>query len=118
VTNKHPNVKAYMFVFGTLLALTLVTVAVSKLQLPMAAAVFVALLVASVKAGLVATFFMHLKGEKVLIFALLLMTVFFMGHLILVPIADTSALADRMEKHEYDVTGGKTSHGPSKGAHH
>ena len=41
-------------VFATLMVLTIVTVAVSRLHLPMPAAVAVALIVATIKGGLVA----------------------------------------------------------------
>ena len=51
-------------VFGALLVLTLVTVGVSYLDLPEAETVIVALVIATIKASLVAMFFMHLKGER------------------------------------------------------
>ena len=51
-------------VFGALLVLTLVTVGVSYLDLPEAETVIVALVIATMKASLVAMFFMHLKGER------------------------------------------------------
>jgi cytochrome c oxidase subunit IV len=58
------QVRGYLMVFGTLLVLTLVTVAVSYLQLPEVETVVVALIIATAKASLVAMFFMHLKGER------------------------------------------------------
>ena len=54
------HVRLYYKVFGTLLVLTLLTVAVSYLHLPHTPAVIVALAIAALKASLVATFFMHL----------------------------------------------------------
>lgn len=57
------HVKTYVKVFGTLLFLTLVTVGVSYLHVGVAWAVFIALVVASLKGGLVMTFFMHLKDD-------------------------------------------------------
>jgi len=57
-----------MMVFGALLVLTVVTVAVSYLQLPMTPTVVLAVFIASIKAALVAMFFMHLKGERPLVF--------------------------------------------------
>lgn len=80
--------KAYVLVFSALAVLTLLTVAVSYWHLPMAAAVVIGVAIASVKAGLVATYFMHLKGEKVLIYGLLLLTVFFLIFLMVVPMID------------------------------
>ena len=58
-----PPVHTYYLIFGCLAVLTVVTVAVSRIHMPVAAAVTVALLVAISKASLVATFFMHLKYD-------------------------------------------------------
>jgi cytochrome c oxidase subunit 4 len=63
----RPNVKLYVGVFAALLILTCVTVAISKLHLPRPQAIALGLLVAAVKAALVAGIFMHLWGEKKLI---------------------------------------------------
>jgi cytochrome c oxidase subunit 4 len=57
-----------LLVFGTLLALTVVTVAVASLNLGESTTVLVAVSIATVKATLVAMFFMHLKGEKPMVF--------------------------------------------------
>jgi cytochrome c oxidase subunit 4 len=62
------EVRGYLTVFGALLVLTVVTVGVSYLHLPEGPAVVVALVIALGKAALVAMFFMHLKGEKPLVF--------------------------------------------------
>ena len=69
------QVRTYIFVFVTLMALTIITVAISRLHLPVHAAVAVALIVASVKAGLVASYFMHLISERKLIYWVLAFTV-------------------------------------------
>ncbi len=71
--DKH--VRVYIIVFVALMALTLVTVAVSYLDLSPAMAVAVALFVATVKGSLVACYFMHLISEKRLIYAVLAITV-------------------------------------------
>ena len=68
------QVRVYVVVFIALLALTLVTVAVSYLDLPPAMAIAVALLVATVKGSLVACYFMHLISEKKLIYVVLVIT--------------------------------------------
>lgn len=73
------EIRRYLIVFGALAVLTIVTVAISKLQLPTWQAVALALAVATVKGTLVAAFFMHLVSERKLIYAVLLMTVFFFG---------------------------------------
>src|SRR5918998_4455577 len=71
--DKH--VRVYITVFVALMALTIVTVAVSYLDLPPAMAITVALFVATIKGSLVACYFMHLVSEKKLIYAVLVITV-------------------------------------------
>jgi cytochrome c oxidase subunit 4 len=67
VNDVHIAVRGYLVVFGTLLVLTVVTVAVSYLNLPMTPTVIIAVAIATAKASLVAMFFMHLKGERPLV---------------------------------------------------
>jgi cytochrome c oxidase subunit 4 len=71
--DKH--VRVYIIVFVALMALTIITVAVSYLDLPPAMAIAVALFVATIKGSLVACYFMHLISEKKLIYAVLVITV-------------------------------------------
>ena len=71
------HTKVYLNILYTLMALTVLTVAVAYFDLPVKAAIVVALLIASVKGALVAGFFMHLIGEKKIVFQLLLLTGFF-----------------------------------------
>jgi len=68
------HVRVYITVFVALMALTIVTVAVSYLDLSPAMAITVALFVATVKGSLVACYFMHLISEKKLIYAVLVIT--------------------------------------------
>ena len=79
------HVRIYITVFVTLMALTIITVAVSRIHLPLPAAVAVALLVATVKGSLVACYFMHLISEKKLIYAVLVLTVVFFAALLVLP---------------------------------
>lgn len=69
------HVRIYITVFVALMALTIITVAISYLHLPPAMAIAVALLVATIKGSLVACYFMHLISEKKLIYAVLVITV-------------------------------------------
>jgi len=62
------SVRGYLSVFAALLILTVVTVAVASLQLTEGMTVLVAIAIATFKAALVAIFFMHLKGEKPMVF--------------------------------------------------
>ena len=68
------------------MALTIVTVAVSYLHLPLPMAVTVALLVATVKGSLVACYFMHLISEEKLIYAVLGLTAVFFVVLLALPV--------------------------------
>ena len=81
--DKH--VRIYVTVFVALMALTIVTVAISRLHLPVPVAVTVALLVATVKGALVACYFMHLISEKKLIYAVLVLTAVFFIALLALP---------------------------------
>ena len=74
-----------MLVFGALLVLTLATVGVSYLRLPETPAVVIGL----TKASLVAMYFMHLKGEKPMVYWPLGLTAFlFIGLLVSVLLAE------------------------------
>jgi cytochrome c oxidase subunit 4 len=79
------HVRVYIIVFVVLMALTLITVAVSYLDLPPAMAITVALFVATVKGSLVACYFMHLISEKKLIYAVLVITVIKFAALLALP---------------------------------
>ena len=80
------HVRIYVSVFAALAALTVITVAVSYLHLPMKQAIAVALIIASLKASLVALFFMHLISEKQVILAILLLAAVFLAMLLAVPV--------------------------------
>ena len=69
------------------MALTLITVAVSYLHLGVGVAITVALIIATVKASLVASYFMHLISEKKLIYATLLLTEVFFVLLMSLPLS-------------------------------
>ncbi|MDO8674815.1 MAG: cytochrome C oxidase subunit IV family protein [Candidatus Omnitrophota bacterium] len=73
----HKEIRAYLLVFGALLLLTGITVAINRLHLPTHLAVTLALMVACVKGFLVVGFFMHLLSERQLIYSILAFTVFF-----------------------------------------
>ena len=79
------HVRVYITVFVALMVLTVITVAVSYLDLAVPIAVAVALFVATVKGALVAGYFMHLISEKKLIYAVLALTVVFFAALLALP---------------------------------
>src|SRR3954462_3819274 len=95
MTNDHAadidrHVRIYVTVFVTLMALTIITVAISYLHLPVHLAVGVALLVATIKGSLVACYFMHLISEKKAIYAVLVLTGVFFIALVLLPVLTVS----------------------------
>jgi cytochrome c oxidase subunit IV len=79
------HVRIYITVFVALMVLTVVTVAISYLELSVPMAVTLALLVAIVKGSLVACYFMHLIAEKKLIYAVLVLTLVFFVVLLALP---------------------------------
>ena len=85
-TDIDRQVRTYFVIFGTLMALTFVTVAISRLHLPIPIAVTIALVVASIKGGLVASYFMHLISERKLIYWVLVVTVAFFFAVLLMPL--------------------------------
>ena len=76
------EVRRYLMVLGALAVLMLITVSISRLQLPTGEAIALGLTVATIKGSLVAAFFMHLISERKLIFGVLLFTVFFFAMLL------------------------------------
>ena len=95
VTSDHAvdidkHVRVYITVFVALMVLTIITVAVSYLDLSTPVAVSVAVLIALVKGTLVATYFMHLISEKKLIYAVLVLTVVFFVALLALPVMTVS----------------------------
>ena len=81
------HVRIYVTVFVVLMFLTIVTVAVSYLHLSVAVAITVALIIATIKASLVASYFMHLISEKKLIYATLILTAVFFLALMFLPLS-------------------------------
>ena len=80
------HVRTYLMVFGGLMILTLVTVGVRYLHLPVVVAILLALAIAMVKGALVACYFMHLISERKLILIIMLATVFFFFGVLLGPV--------------------------------
>ena len=73
--------------------LTIVTVAISYLRLPTAYAIGIAMVVATVKASLVALYFMHLISEEKVILWLLALCAAFFVFLMLLPVGVTEGIA-------------------------
>lgn len=80
--------RTYIVVWGALVMLTVVTVAVSYVHLGLMNVV-VALLLASLKASLVALFFMHLRYENGLVWGFALTPLLFLVFIIAGTLSDT-----------------------------
>jgi cytochrome c oxidase subunit IV len=76
-----PRVQGYLIVFAALLALTTTTVFVSSLKLPTTSTIVLGLTIAAAKAALVVMFFMHLKGERPMVYWPLALTAFLVAAL-------------------------------------
>jgi caa(3)-type oxidase subunit IV len=76
--NVQKHVRGYLMVGALLLSFTAITVALSYVNFGTPKAnIAVAMLVATLKAGLVGAIFMHLAAEKRLIYRILIFTGFF-----------------------------------------
>lgn len=80
------HVQTYLVVFVALGVLTAITVAVSYLELRPFQAIVIAVFVASIKASLVALYFMHLISEKKVIFIMLMIAAIFFVALMGLPV--------------------------------
>ena len=81
--------KTYVLIWLCLLALTAATVAIAKLHLT-GFAVVVAIAIATAKAGLVVTFFMHLRQEPWILRIMLFVVLIALALIILLTFADVS----------------------------
>ena len=84
VIKKH--VRSYWMIGGVLYFLTIVTVLARYLHLSTPATIALALFIASIKATLVALFYMHLISEKKMIYWTLALTGTFFIVLIFLPV--------------------------------
>ena len=89
---KH-HIKTYVIVFIALAFLTVVTVAISYLDIGVKAGIALGLFVASIKASLVACYFMDLIDEKTTIYWTLIATAISFLILIFLPISTMLAQA-------------------------
>ncbi|HET8724942.1 MAG TPA: cytochrome C oxidase subunit IV family protein [Anaeromyxobacteraceae bacterium] len=87
---KHLGPAQYVMVWAALMVLTGVTLAVWKTDMSYGMRVFVALAIATVKAALVAIFFMHLWEEKGVARLVLVVSAMFVALLIGLTLADNA----------------------------
>jgi caa(3)-type oxidase subunit IV len=87
-TAAHSSVKTYLFVFVGLAILTGLTVSLSYMHLPHKLGILLAALISLSKCVLIASFFMHLKSEKMGIGAFLFVGLILVAVLIAALIPD------------------------------
>ena len=80
------HIRVYLMVFGALGILTVVTVLASYLEISTSEGIFLALIIASVKASLVAGYFLHLISERNTIIWILILTVVFFFVMLFLPL--------------------------------
>ena len=86
--------RGYLVVFGVLLGLTVLTVAVSLLPMPATLAIAVGLAIAAAKGTLVAMFFMHLTHERMIVYVTLAFTA--VARVVLLITADETVAGRRL----------------------
>ncbi len=86
------HVRVYVMVFVSLAVLTVVTVGISYIGMRTALAICVAMVVATVKAGLVAGYFMHLVTEQRVIIWLLALCAAFVVFLMLLSVGTETGI--------------------------
>ena len=84
------SVRGYVVVFAALAALTILTVAVSHLDVSTRTHITLALVIACVKGTLVAMFFMHLIDERKAVYWILILTTVFFVVLMFLPFGSVS----------------------------
>ena len=86
ISSIQDHIRIYLMVFGALAVLTIVTVLASYLEISTSEGIFLALIIASIKASLVAGYFMHLISERNTIIWILLLTVMFFFVMLFLPL--------------------------------
>ena len=80
------HLKVYFLTFVALAIFTVITVAVASIKTTVVVGIIIALIIASIKASLVAINFMHLIGERPIIFYILILTVIFLIVMMVLPL--------------------------------
>jgi len=109
----------YYKVFGTLIVMSVLTVAVSYINFGIAIAVTVALMIAIFKGSLVASFFMHLAHERKIVYNILIMTVVFFGCMMfLILAAKHDTIIGTIDLNKAHISAVKDSHDEHDGGGH
>lgn len=90
------HIKTYLTVGGILFFFTIVTVGAAVfLSFPIGLAILVALVIAGIKGGFVASIFMHLNNEKKIVYQILALTFVFFAAMMALPVLTTRNQAGR-----------------------
>ena len=112
------EIRRYLAVFAALAGLTIVTVGIAYLHLPKVPAIVLALVVATIKGSLVAAVFMHLISEKKLIYAVLILTIFFFGVMMWGPWHHRNNAKDVWPGYDVNASSPAPSTTATTGTHH
>jgi len=91
------DVRRYLIVFFALATMTIITVAVSYIESGKAMGIAIAILIATIKASLVACYFMHLISEKKLVYLVLGLTAIFFIGLLFLPLWESHSIFEGMQ---------------------
>jgi cytochrome c oxidase subunit 4 len=105
------SIRTYLMIGAALLVFTGITVAANFVHLAVPAAITLALIIATIKASMVASVFMHLSHEKKWIYGSLILTVAFFIVLLFVPLFTT------MDTFGTHVAGPAPAHGAAADEH-
>lgn len=89
-------VRLLLTIWGALMGLTIITVAVTMVDLGSQLNLVIAMVIATIKAGLVVTYFMHLRWDRPF------HTLVFLGSLLFVSLFISMTLLDKAE-YEHDI---------------
>jgi caa(3)-type oxidase subunit IV len=84
------SIRKYLMIGGALFLFTVLTVLANRVHLAVPLAITVGLIIATVKASMVAAVFMHLSNEKKWVYGSLVLTAMFFVVLMLIPFFTTA----------------------------
>lgn len=92
------HIKTYWMIGGALFVLTVATVLLSHLEFPLPLTIVIGLAVATLKASLVAGFFMHLIDERKIIYWVLAITFIFFLALMILPLVTDLEVVEYLKR--------------------
>lgn len=83
------SIRTYLLIGAALFVFTVITVGANQVHLAVPLAITVGLIIATIKASMVAAVFMHLSHEKQWIYGSLILTAVFFAVLLMLPVFST-----------------------------